>query len=258
MLANILVVAWTLTTTILYTLIIGIPVIIIALFSKTGKLPYQIGRSWVWLILKTNGIKVQSEGLEKIQRNRSYVFMSNHASNLDSAAIVYTLKHTLRFVAKKSLARIPVFGVAIRLLKMIVIDRNDTQGSRETVNRVVKGLTGGISAVFFAEGTRSLDGKLQKFKKGGVVLALKAQLPIVPITVVGSYGLLPKKSLRIKPGVIKVIIGEPIETVLYTEDDRDLVLEKVRSVIRSNLEETGPAFKIPPVIQAETSSSLQS
>ena len=97
-------------------------------------------------------------------------------------------------------------------------------------------LTGGISAFFFAEGTRSLDGKLQKFKKGGVMLALKTELPIVPITIVGSYDLMPKKTFRVKPGVVKVIIGDPIDVSAYTEDDRELLLDRVRSVISTTLE----------------------
>jgi 1-acyl-sn-glycerol-3-phosphate acyltransferase len=241
MLTNKVLAAWALTTTAVYTVILGIPVIITAFFSKTGKLPYQFCRAWAWLVLKTNRVRIRIEGIEKIEGNKSYIFMSNHASNLDPPAIAFTLEHTLRFVAKKSLAKIPMFGIAIRLAKMIIIDRDNAQSAREAINRAVRDLTGGVSAFFFAEGTRSIDGKLQKFKKGGVMLALKTKLPVVPITIVGSYDLLPKNTLRIRPGVVKVIIGEPIDTSNYTEDDRDILLEKVRSVISANLEQTDPS-----------------
>jgi len=150
--------------------------------------------------------------------------------------MLVALKNPLRFVAKKSLTKIPVFGIAIRLARMIIIDRDDSKSARDAINRAVQDLKDGISAFFFAEGTRSLDGQLQKFKKGGIILALKAKLPIVPITIVGSYKLLPKNALRIKAGVMKIIIGDPIDTTAYTENDRDDLLEKVRSVIRGNLE----------------------
>lgn len=233
--------AWALTTTAIYTVMLGIPVIVISFFSKTGRIPYKLARLWSWLVVKTNRVNIRIEGREKLQRDSSYIFMSNHASNLDPPVIAYTLEHTLRFVAKKSLTKIPVFGTAIRLARMIVIDRDDAQGAREAINSAVKELSGGISAFFFAEGTRSLDGRLQKFKKGGVMLALKAKLPIVPITIIGSYELLPKNAIRVKPGVVRVIISDPIDTKDYTEDDRDVLLERVRSVISETLEKYGNA-----------------
>ena len=236
MLADRIMAAWALTTTALYTVILGVPLIFIAFFSKTGRLPYKLCRAWAWLVLKTNRVKIQIQGLDGINPDSSYIFMSNHASNLDPPAIAFTLEHTLRFVAKKSLAKIPLFGLAIRLARMIIIDRDNAQSAREAVNRAMKDLTGGVSAFFFAEGTRSLDGKLQKFKKGGVMLALKTKLPIVPITIVGSYDLMPKKTFRIKPGVVKVIIGTPIDVSKYTEEERDILLDMVRSVISTTLE----------------------
>lgn len=240
MVVNAVMAAWAISTTALYTIIIGLPLIFIALFSKTGRLPYRLCRLWAWLVLKTNRVRVEIQGLEKIDQNTSYIFMSNHASNLDPPAIAFTLKHTLRFVAKKSLARVPLFGIAIRMAKMIVIDRDDAQGSREAINRAVRDLTGGISAFFFAEGTRSLDGRLRKFKKGGVMLALKTGLHIVPITVAGSFSLMPKHHMRVRSGVVKVIIGDPIDPSPYTEADRDILLERVRPVISSTLNDENP------------------
>jgi 1-acyl-sn-glycerol-3-phosphate acyltransferase len=227
---------WTIITTVLYTVVFCIPVIVTALFSRTGRLPYILGKTWAWLLMKTNRVKIQIEGLEKVIKNSSYVFIANHASNLDPPAVAVALKNPLRFVGKKSLAKIPLFGSAIKLARMILIDREDSRAARETVNKAVRELRNGISACFFAEGTRSLDGRLQKFKKGGVMLALKARLPIVPITIIGSHNLLPKKALRIKAGVMRIVIGDPIETSRYTENDRDALIEKVRSVISGNLE----------------------
>jgi len=235
------VVLWAAATTIFYTLILGPTVLLISLFSKSGRTPYKIGRFWAWLIMRTNRVKVSVEGLEKIDRERSYVFMSNHSSNLDPLAIAWKLSHPLRFIAKQSLERIPLFGWAARRAKVIFIDRSDSPKSIDRINQAIRELKDGISAYFFAEGTRSVGGKLQAFKKGGVVLALKAKLPIVPITFLDSHKLFPKRALRIKPGVMKVIVDEPIDTTSFSEEDRERVLDRVRSIILRNLERNGAA-----------------
>jgi 1-acyl-sn-glycerol-3-phosphate acyltransferase len=233
---------WTILTTTIYTLLLGIPVILSAIFSKTGKLPYKLGKSWAWLIMKTNRVKIQIEGFEKIVKTSSYVFISNHASNLDPPAVAVALQNQLRFVGKKSLGMIPVFGWAVRLARMILIDRSDSHSAKETLNKAIHELKDGISACFFAEGTRSFDGRLQKFKKGGIMLALRAKLPIVPITVIDSYKLLPKNGMRIKSGVLKIIVGDPIDTSSFTENDRDVLVEKVRSIIMGNLRKLSKAY----------------
>jgi len=230
---------WAASTTILYTLILGPLLIFLSLFSKTGETPYRIGRLWAGLIMKTNRVKVRIEGLEGIDKKRSYVFISNHSSNLDPLAVAVKLSNPLRFIAKGSLEKIPLFGWAARRAKVIFIDRKDTPQSVARINRVIGELKNGISPYFFAEGTRSLGGRLQAFKKGGVVLALKARLPIVPVTILDGHKLFPKRALRIKPGTIHVIVDPPIDTTPYTEEDREEVLEKVRSVIDRNLEARG-------------------
>lgn len=230
---------WAATTTILYTLILGPAVLLLSLFSKNGRSPYKLGRFWAWLIMKTNGVEVSVEGLEKIDRQRSYVFMSNHTSNLDPLAVAWKLSHPLRFIAKHSLEKIPLFGWAARRAKVIFIERSDSPKSIARINQAIRELRDGISAYFFAEGTRNSGGKLQAFKKGGVVLALKAKLPIVPITILGGHKLFPKKALRIKPGTMNMIVADPIETSPYNEEDRDMVLEKVRSIISQNLQQNG-------------------
>lgn len=232
---------WAAVTTIVYTLVLGTAVLFISLFSKTGRAPYTLGRLWAWLILKTNRVKVQIQGLEKVDRKRSYVFISNHSSNLDPPAIAVKLSNPLRFIGKQSLEKIPLFGWAARRANVIFIDRSDSPKSIDRINQAIRGLKDGISAYFFAEGTRGVGGKLQAFKKGGVVLALKAKLPIVPITFLDSHKLFPKKALYIKPGVMNVIVDEPIETAPFTEEDRETVLEKVRSIIFQNLQRHGAA-----------------
>jgi len=233
---------WTVFTTTVYTMLLGIPVIVTALFSKTGCIPYRLGLAWAWLIMKTNRVGIQIEGFEKLVRTRSYVFIANHASNLDPPAIALALHNQLRFVGKKSLAKIPVFGWAVKMARMILIDRSDSLSARNSINKAVIELKNGISACFFAEGTRSLDGRLQKFKKGGIMLALKAKLPIVPVTIIGSHTLMPKNAVRIKSGVVRIIVGDPIDTSAFSEKDRDALLDAVRSVIKGNLHRLSQAY----------------
>jgi len=226
---------WTMFTTIVYTLVIGVLIMATSLFSRTGKFPFRLGCAWSWLLMKTNRVRIQVIGLEKFAREKSYVFISNHSSNLDPPAVALAIPQTLRFIGKSSLAKIPIFGWAAKMARLIFIDRSNSAKSIETINKAVKDLKDGISAFFFAEGSRSIDGVLQSFKKGGFVLAIKANLPIIPITIIDSYRLLPKNAVRIRPGILKVIIGDPIETSGYTDKDRDLLLKKVRDVIEETI-----------------------
>lgn len=228
---------WTLITTIIYTLVIGTLIMITSLFSSTGKFPFKLGCAWSWLLMKTNRVKIQVIGLEKFAREKSYVFISNHGSNLDPPAVALAIPQTLRFIGKSSLAKIPIFGWAAKMARLIFIDRSNSAKSIETINKAIKDLKNGISAFFFAEGSRGINGVLQSFKKGGVALAIKAKLPVIPITIIGSYKLLPRSSIRIRPGILKVIIGDPIDTSSYGDDDKDILLQKVRNVIEKTLGE---------------------
>lgn len=228
---------WTMITTIIYTLVIGTLIMISSLFSSTGKFPFKLGCAWSWLLMKTNRVKIQVIGLEKFAREKSYVFISNHGSNLDPPAVALAIPQTLRFIGKSSLAKIPVFGWAAKMARLIFIDRSNSAKSIETINKAIKDLKNGISAFFFAEGSRGINGVLQSFKKGGVALAIKAKLPVIPITIIGSYKLLPRSAIRIRPGILKIIIGDPIDTSSYGDDDKDILLLKVRDVIEKTLGE---------------------
>ncbi len=234
-LINFIMALWAASTTILYTIVLGPVLLLIDIFSKTGRTSFKVGRLWAWLIMRTNRVQVIVEGREKISPDRSYVFISNHTSNLDPLAVAWKLPHTLRFVGKKALAKIPLFGFAARHAGVIYIDRNDTPKAIEAINKTIRELKGGVSPYFFAEGSRSINGELQPFKKGGVVLALKAGLPVVPIAILNGYKVFPKRSIRIRSGIMRVIIGDPIETSSRLEEDRDEILENVRTIIHRNI-----------------------
>jgi 1-acyl-sn-glycerol-3-phosphate acyltransferase len=228
--------AWTLGTTALYTLVVCPLILLVGPFNPSGRLAYRLGRLWAWMILKTNRVRIVVTGAEALSRQASYVFMANHASHLDPPVAALALPHMLRFIGKRSLSRIPLFGWASRLAGIIYIDRGDSTAAVATINRAVAGLKNGVSAFFFAEGTRSRDGRLQAFKKGGVALALRARLPIVPVTILDGFRLLPRGRLFIRAGTMRVVIGPAISTAGLDESHRECLLELVRGAIAANLE----------------------
>ena len=225
---------------IIYTLLLAPLIIITAPFSRNRVPSYYLGKFWSWLILKTNGVKLIPHGMDNLLKKQSYVFISNHSSHLDTPALAIVLPNQLRFVAKASLKNIPLFGFAARTAKMIFIDRNNSEKSIETINNTIKDLKNGISVLFFGEGTRSIDGVIKPLKKGGVILALKAGLPIVPITIVGSDRLLGSGKLYVKSGIIKIIAGDPIDSRDYSEQSINTLIEKTQSVILANYKKHAP------------------
>ena len=248
---------WVLSTTAVYTLLVFPPILAAAAVSRGGA-PFFFGRLWSRALLKTHRVRVLSTGGEQLFPDRSYVFISNHASHLDSPAIAVSLPHALRFVGKRSLSRIPVFGWATRCIGIIYIDRSDPDRARHTLNAAAASLTGGVSTLFYAEGTRTPDGRLQPFKKGGIMLALQTGLPIVPITVVGSRERMPKYALRIRPGTIHVIIGSPIETEGKGPEQRDALLAAVRETIQATLQRyhNAPGILPQPVSKASAEGTI--
>ncbi|MBN2159059.1 MAG: 1-acyl-sn-glycerol-3-phosphate acyltransferase [Spirochaetes bacterium] len=228
------------STTLVSTFSFGILALLSAFVDRTGRVPYWFGQVWARFILITNGVRINVEGMENISRNESYVFISNHQSNLDGLAIGTTLPSPLRFVIKKSLLKIPIMGQAFKLGRMIPIDRSDPQKAVETINRYARELKNGISALFFGEGTRSKDGRLQPFKKGGIMFSITSKLPVVPITVINSFNLMPSGALHIKKGTIDIIIGKAISTRDFCAENADMLREKVRNVIAENINRYSP------------------
>ncbi|HQL82724.1 MAG TPA: lysophospholipid acyltransferase family protein, partial [Spirochaetota bacterium] len=200
------------TSALFATLLLGIPAVLAALVDRSGRVPYRIGQVWAKFILFTNGVRLRVTGLDKIDKKKSYVFISNHQSNLDGLAIGTTLPSPLRFVIKKSLLKIPIMGQAFKLGRMIPIERGDSTQAIETINRAAGELTNGISALFFGEGSRTRNGLLQPFKKGGFIFSITTKLPLVPVTIINSFNLFPSGSLHIRKGAIEIIIGDPIVT----------------------------------------------
>jgi 1-acyl-sn-glycerol-3-phosphate acyltransferase len=227
--------AWSITTTLIATILLGIPAVLAALADHTGRAPYRIGQVWAKFILIANGVRLHVTGLDNISAKQSYVFISNHQSNLDGLAIGTTLPSPLRFVIKKSLLKLPIMGQAFRLGRMIPIERGDGAKAVEIINRAAGELKNGISALFFGEGRRARDGKLQPFKKGGFIFSITTKLPLVPITIINSFNLFPSGATHIRRGTVRIIIGAPIRTDQSRPEDADALRELVRSAILENL-----------------------
>ena len=162
--------------------------------------------------------------------------MANHQSHYDVLALIGYLPLPLKWVMKMELRKVPIFGIACEKVGHIYIDRGNSEKAQKSLKAAVEKIQAGSSVVFFPEGTRSSDGKLHSFKKGGFVMALEAQVPILPVTVVGGRKVLPKTSLRILPGNMKIIMHKPIPVNEYTYETREKLIEQVRKVIEKDLE----------------------
>ena len=227
-------VMWLALWAILATIVLFIPITLAATFSSTGNLAFNLSKLWAWALLIATRVRTRIVGKEKIKKGQTYIIISNHQSQFDILALVTRLGIQFRWIIKKELLKIPLFGYALLASRNIFIDRSNTKESIESINRGMKRLPKGTSIMVFAEGTRSPDGKIHPFKKGGFVLAIDYGLPILPITINGSRKVLPKGSVVFTPGEIEVIVGDPIDTKGYTRESLPELMERTRQVIVSS------------------------
>jgi len=216
----------------LYTVFWGAIATVAAPFS--GEAIVWVARNWIRWIFATCGVRVEASGLEHVRATKTAVYMSNHQSVLDIGAIVESLPISWRFVAKKELTYIPFFGWALGLSDQVVIDRGNRRRAVESLRRAAERVRGGVNVIIFPEGTRSPDGSLRAFKSGGFHLAIDAQVPVIPITVSGSFQLTPKRSLQVRSGTVKVVYGAPIPTTGLTARERELLKDRVADAIRAS------------------------
>jgi 1-acyl-sn-glycerol-3-phosphate acyltransferase len=219
----------------LMTAVLFLPMTAAAIFSVTGNLAFNISKLWAWTMLVVTGVKVKIHGREKIKEGTSYVIISNHQSQFDILALVTSLKIQFRWIIKKELLRIPLFGWALYAAKNVFIDRSNRQQAIASINKALNRLPRGVSIMVFAEGTRSKDGQLQKFKKGGFTIAVERKIPILPVVVKGSRAILPKGSLIFRSGIIDVVVCDPIPAGPYTHESIDALIQKTRRIIEEEL-----------------------
>ncbi len=215
---------------VVYTILAGVPACLLGLFGA-GDSVIWIGRVWVRAILWSCGIRVESSGLENVDPRRPSIYMSNHQSVIDIAAILATIPVNVRFVAKRELTHIPLFGWALLLSGQIVVDRGNRTRAIASLRRGAEKIRAGANVIVFPEGTRSQTGTLSDFKSGGFHLALQAGAPIVPVSVSGSHRITPKGSLKIHSGLVRIRYGKPIRTDEIDVSDRALLKQQVREAI---------------------------
>lgn len=217
--------------TVLVTILFGIIAIAGSFFDRTGNFPHIIARIWAKSILFVGRIQVTVNGRFNIDPSRSYIYMSNHQSNFDILVLLSHLKVQFRWLAKAELFRVPLFGAAMKRAGYISIDRSDRPSAIKSLNRATEIIQKGVSVMIFPEGTRSCNGRIRPFKKGGFVMAVDSGIAIVPVIVHGTRQIMPKERLRIAPGKVVVEIRNPIETTGYTRESKDDLMEKVRKTI---------------------------
>lgn len=219
------------------TLVLGPLALAAALLRAPDRFFDWAGRAWASWILWASRTPVHVEGLEHVRADRPQIFAANHQSWYDVFALAVAIPKRYRFVGKRELARIPLFGTAWKAAGHISIDRRDRAAairSLERAGRLVR--RDNSSIIVFPEGTRSRDGRLLPFKKGAVMLALCTGIELVPVAISGTRAILPKGAWRVRPGPIIVRFGEPIRVAGLGEEDRDRVVAELRARIEVMLE----------------------
>jgi len=185
----------------------------------------------VWL----TGVRVEIVGRDAFDHSRSYIFMTNHCSNLDPPIQIPLIPKRTSVMVKKELFKTPILGPAMRLASLVPVDRGNRDAGIEAVVEAKKVIEKGINMTIYVEGKRSFDGKLLPFKKGPFYLAMECGVPVIPMTIVGTHYAMPKARFAIKPGKVKVIFHAPIEPKDF--GDRDHLMDRVRAVIENGLPE---------------------
>ena len=212
----------------------GSRVLLAAIFGvrqRTGGIYDRAARAWGCGMLRGTGMRVVVEGRERLDPSVPKVYIANHASQVDIWALLAELPGTVRFVYKKGMDWIPLMGIAMRAARHIPIRRRVKSAAFAAYDEAAKYLRAGSSAVVFAEGTRSRDGRLLPFKKGPFVLAIAAQAPVVPVFCGGTFELMPRGSWTPKRGTVTLKIGEAISTAGMSYEDRAALAERTRAAL---------------------------
>jgi len=218
-----------------YTAILGPPALVSCFLGRSRRWPSFFQGLWADWLLWTNRIPVRLEGMENLRKDQPYILVSNHASILDIPALISAASFPVRFLAKKSLFWFPIFGWVLYFCGHILVDRKSAQSAFRSLKKAPSLLKKGISIIVFPEGTRTPDGEMKEFKRGAFLLAQHSKFPVVPVSIIGAYEVLPRHGWCCWPGTIQVRISEPIPTRnLSHQESRDL-MRRVRETITENL-----------------------
>lgn len=225
---------------IITTICFGTASLFVSYFNQTGVIQLRMARAWARTLLRVSGVQVRVEGLEKIDRGASYVFISNHLSYMDTPVALAHIPVQFRFLAKRGLFQIPLLGTHLNRAGHIPVSREDPRASVKTMQVAAKKIQlKKISLLIFPEGGRSHDGVLRPFKEGGAYIAIRAGVPVVPLVMVGTREILPYGSGVVESGSVTLRILEPVETKQMTLKDRGMLTQRVRDLIAAELGASG-------------------
>jgi 1-acyl-sn-glycerol-3-phosphate acyltransferase len=215
----------------LYTVLMGLIALPGGLFDRSGRRLHWFSRTWSWLIMKTILSPVKVTGLDKIDNSKPHVYAVNHASALDIPVLYVYLPFQFRIVFKKELLAYPIVGWQLKRSGQVCIDQQKPTNSIAAIRSAVKSLKAGMPLVIYPEGGRTPDGEIKPFLPGAFFLAIKAQVDIVPVALVGTYELLPMDTYHIKCRPLEMRVGEPISTTGLTMRDLEAVSARVRKAM---------------------------
>src|SRR5215831_3311483 len=201
----------------------------------TGKIDllYRVGMSLAYSAALVSGARVKIVGLDAIDQSHTYIFMSNHVSNLDPLILCPLIPRRTSILAKKEIWRIPILGKALDLAEIVPVEREKREAAIQSIRRAGEVMRHGINMTLYPEGTRSRDGRLLPFKKGPFHLAAETGFPIVPITILGTYEMMPKGQAFVKSGTVTLVFHPPIDPKQYAS--REELMQAVREAINSGL-----------------------
>jgi 1-acyl-sn-glycerol-3-phosphate acyltransferase len=221
---------------VLLSIVLGTLAVLARLFDSSNNLSHRVSSLWGRLLCTLNGIQVDIEGLENIQQDQAQIFIANHQGFFDIFALNGFLPIQIRWVAKSSLFKIPFVGWSIAASGYIPVERGNRKKSYQAFIATIEKLKAGNSIVIFPEGTRSEDGTIGPFKKGGLLLSVRSGAPLVPVTLLGTGSIIKKGSGIINPGRIQIIISPPIPSQSVVDDKEENVLRTLRDIICKNYE----------------------
>ena len=224
--------------------IVGTPVLLYALIRRDVGPIYNLAHWTVRTALRLAGVHIEVIGRERLHSPRPCIYMANHQSNVDPPVLFAVIPPRIAFMGKKSLFSVPVLGAAMRLGDFVPVHREHPEEARASVDDALEKLSRGITFLVYPEGKRSPDGRLLPFKHGVFLLAIRADVPIVPITVDGAERVMGKGKWEIYPGVVRVTIHPPVETAHRRPEERRQLAAEVRAAIASAL---------PPALRGEPS-----
>lgn len=215
----------------LYTLVMGPLGLMAGFFDRDGSVMHWFARGWSWLIMKSIFSPVKVTGLDKIDISKPHVYASNHASALDIPVLYVNLPFQFRIAFKKELLSYPVIGWHLKRSGQVCIDQQNPGRSISSIRAALKGIKAGLPLVIFPEGGRTPDGEIKPFLAGAFFLAIKAQVDIVPLALVGTYDLLPMDTYHIKCRPLEMRVGDPISTAGLTLRDMEALSANVKKAL---------------------------